>query len=322
MGCKFTLPEANEKLEEKRFIYSAPDLVGYVKVDIISGTLMIVPTCDFEYSCGLSGITTAGRIDAKVVVDLQVKCEVSCAVQAGFKYMLLPELTKTIIIPATPTSPPIILDLVLSIPASVDISASGSASATFDHHSEYVFSANMDYSSLNGFTCEPDKDKIISESTIVGDPDSFKATISTKAYLEPTVKVKLYKMVGPYVWLQPYLKVEVVVPLEKNRDDIFFGLCGGVGLELGNKLFGTFDLKSEPLFDVYKSWDVIGDKDAGGDNTAPVAYSLDFTVSRNSITQSNLGTMLQLKATDGENDSLQYEIVNKASYPNFPHCVL
>jgi formylglycine-generating enzyme required for sulfatase activity len=277
---------------------------GRITADLLTGTLNVTPTFDLEFGVNLGGPWAKGTMDVKIVVELEVRVAVTASAGLHLSGALMPKLSVPISIP-TPAGVPIHLDIELDIPAGIKLEADGAASLTFRQRNEYTVHADLDYDCGNPLQITKKIDKTYGVREIV---PVLEGRISAEVYLEPTVKVKIYKIVGPYVWVHPYIRGEVSYPLLKNRDELFVGINGGLGLELDTWLFGTYDVKSGPLFDLSLSWDLLGPEDAGSVNTPPQA--LPQTTDVSNATATNIG--LTLTGVDADGDRLRYGI---SSYP-------
>ena len=278
---------------------------GHITVDILSGVLLVTPTFDLAYGLNFGRPWAEGAMDARIVVELEVRFAVTGQAAFHISGALMPTLSVPVTIP-TPAGIPIHLDIELEVPAGVKLEAGAGASVTVHQRSEYTVHADIGYTLAGGLSLPaPTTDKTYGVTEITPKLSGY---ISAEVYLEPTVKVKLYGIVGPYFWVHPYLRGEVFYPLEYTRDELFLGINGGLGLELDTSVFGSYDVKSGPLFDFYLSWDLLGPEDAGTVNTPPTAADQVVDVSN----AARGGARLTLTGADADGDTLRYSL---ASYP-------
>ena len=214
---------------------SSFDSTGEIKATLTKGRINVVPTITGE--CDLWGeFSAACQMDMLMIFDATVEVESKGNVSFEYTRKLLPTIKVPVTIPATP---PVYLDIELDLPANFILGASVDGKATFKYHSKYSLKVTMDYSKSNGFVSpKPILDTISEEKEV-----SLLAsgTVDAKLSLQPTVTVRIYKIIGPFITAEPYIKgmlSYIYVPHKdifdwaEDEDDLYLGISGHAGLSI------------------------------------------------------------------------------------------
>jgi len=269
---------------------------GRLTARLTRGRIRAVPTGDFTWEVGSNYVAANGKVDVKVLVDFALQVTVSGRAALDLSSPLIPKLKYPVVIP---TTPPVYLSVQLEVPAGFHLEVDAAGTATYACEQEYAIAANMRLDTLGKFTVSHKMEKHFPVKSVAWTGPHAHA--AAELYAEPTVKVMLYEVVGPFVYLHPYIRAEMRYPWRPAEKDLYIGLTGGLGLELDLFLWKT-SVKSGNLFDVQMGWDLVGLKSGNGPaNNPPVAKSQAIKVPSS-------GALIRLEGEDPENDPLSFRV--------------
>ncbi|MBT6182941.1 hypothetical protein HN876_02585 [archaeon] len=269
---------------------------GYFKATVVSGSLRITPTFDFEQDIHLTSFEIYQSVNAHILYDLEVELEASGQSTIKFEKSFFQRLSFPL-----PVTPP--MEATFDIPAGFDFESEGESTVRVRYSSEYTHDFTMEYNSASGllpqFTSERD---FISEEQMISEIGEL--SIQGTLYLQPEVSVRILKVFGPFVWLKPYIQGVLNIPLQQNEDELFVGIEGGVGLVASIPFIWEGSLYSPDILDIPPlSWDLIGPNNGGnGSNTPPTANNSWVD------THQGVSKLVQLQASDLEQSTLFYSI--------------
>lgn len=221
---------------------------GIIRGRITDGQIKIVPTIKGDYN--LLNKTANSKMDMVVIFDATVEISSVGRVSFDFEELLLPKIKVPVNIGG------VIMDIELEMPVKFSLDASVSGVATFEYHSSYAVKLDMEYE--NGSGSYKHKFDRVSEKKNVS--LNIEGGIEAKLSLIPKATLRFYKVLGPFVELEPYIKgvltktlVSGVLDWKANEKDLYLGvlLRGGLSvIKLGN--YRTPNIK---LYD--KSWDIV-----------------------------------------------------------------
>jgi len=274
---------------------------GTISATITEGMVKLVPTIEADYDFDWLGLESASAtMDAIFVYSFTIQVSASGAASLKIARNIFPEISVPVVVGGIP------MEIILELPAGFELETSVQGTATLQYQSQYAIHVEQEYTRSGGYSVSKQIDKVVDEKDV-----DWNVTGHVKAelYLEPTVKVRILRIVGPYIFLHPYIRGELYYPWEVARDELFLGIGGGVGLELTEPLFETtlLNLKSDNLFDLYLSWDLIGPSEGAPANTAPVASNI-------SINTSTDGELITLQGSDYDGNILTYCIVDSPGH--------
>lgn len=232
---------------------------GHIAARIAKGQLKMVPTIEAEYTFKDILKNASCRFDMEMIFEAVV--EVSCDGQMSFETSkeLLPPLSYTATIPMPPPAPPLIMDITLEMPASVSLDTSVNGLATFTYKSTRKIQVTLESSKDGDYTYT----KKFSTPREITDVNLFaEGHAGVTLALHPKVSVKLYKVLGPFIEVSPYLTgclTQVTnngtLDWKAGEDDFILGITGSAGLAMD---FGvkTYDWQTPKLFDISKGWDI------------------------------------------------------------------
>ncbi len=261
---------------------------GYLRATILSGGLDLVPTIT-----NTGKVLSGGqiRMDAHVQYDLRVKIDVSGPAGFDFTMPLLPQITVTL-----PTSVPgIFVVATLDIPFTFELDTNLMGDCEMNYESEYSYSFTIDYD-YSGASFGATRDWITDDRDV---NMALAGHATATAYLQPTLKATLMGIIGPLIWLKPYITADLELPWVAGMDELYMGIEGGCGISVLNRDFLSGDLLNVPEL----SWDLFG-PGGGGDNSPPVCFDSGQSVPAGA-------SLIQLDATDPDQDPVYYVILTQ-----------
>ncbi len=257
----FPIAKPNEK-------FTVTNAVGGKYRAVINEAIIeIVPTLrsESQWESGkISHLQT--RIDTKVRYRVDISYEAAGEIQ--LEAVIDAFMPKKVIPFRVPGPTPVYLDIELGVPAGVSLQASKNGKTRVIYESEYDFFTTMNYNKETGVTTDKDQRVAIKDTRIESSESDTK--LQAEIFLKPQVTARLYRVVGPYAYLKPYVRGEIEWPSVEKKDDLFVGVTGGVGIELSEPIFVSelVSYESGKLFDLFYSFDL--DK-AGGRQAEKVA---------------------------------------------------
>lgn len=259
-GGKVSVPSrALRKMAQKitgRKINVEKGAAGSYRVHLNEARIEIVPTIRSDAAWQRGWIKDAQtRFDTRVKYSIDITYELAGEVQLDAAVDLLPSMKVPIVIGG---AVPVYVEVELAIPAGVQVQANGSSTARMIYSAEYDFYAQMNYTSETGVkTVHDQATRVLEKSVLLKEKT---AEVKAEFYLKPSVKTRIYRVLGPYAYLQPYVRGELEIPARHKKDDLFVGVGGGVGFEVTEPIFLTdvMDYDSGRIFDFYASWDLDG----------------------------------------------------------------
>jgi hypothetical protein len=227
---------------------------GSYKATLNEAQIEVIPTVKSEADWDGPFIKKMeARLDAKVKYRIDVTYKLSGNVQIEGSVDLLPKL----VIPFVAPGPvPVYLDVELDIPAGVSIISQGSNETRVIYEAEYDFFTTSKYDGATGMTSDTrQNNKVIEKSVII--PQS-NLSLSAEVYLKPSITTRLYRVIGPNFYIQPYLRGEFEIPVTRKKDDLFIGARGGLGFSFSEPILVTplwsYELGNITFFEF--SWDL------------------------------------------------------------------
>ncbi len=278
---------------------------GKYRAVVNEAIIEIVPTLRSESQWKSSKIShLQTRIDTKVRYRVDITYEAAGEIQ--MEALIDAFMPKKVIPFRVPGPTPVYLDIELGVPAGASLKASKKGKTRVVYESEYDFFTTMTYDEESGITTDKDQRVAIKDTRIENTETDTK--LEAEIFLKPQVTARLYRVVGPYAYLKPYVRGEIQWPSTEKRDDLFVGVTGGVGIELSEPIFVSqlVSFDSGKLFDFFQSFDL--DK-AGSDpaQVFEVGQRLQTTVSVDEVGPEGF-VRFQLKEhlSDG---FLRYELI-------------
>jgi len=228
---------------------------GKYRAVVNEAIIEIVPTLRSESEWKSSKIShLQTRIDTKVRYRVDITYEAAGEIQME---ALIDAFMPKKVIPFRVAGPtPVYLDIELSVPAGASIKASKEGKTRVIYESEYDFFTTMTYDEKSGITTDKDQRVAIKDTRIETTQSDTK--LEAEIFLKPQVTARLYRVVGPYAYLKPYVRGEIQWPSTEKKDDLFVGVTGGVGIELSEPIFVSqlVSYDSGKLFDFFQSFDL------------------------------------------------------------------
>ncbi|MEM7645733.1 MAG: hypothetical protein AAF203_02375 [Pseudomonadota bacterium] len=277
---------------------------GQFKATINEATIEILPTIrsEADWSWGkLSTLQT--RLDTRVRYHMDVTYELAGEIHSEALFDLMPRKTIPVRIPGTP---PVYLDIELAIPLGVSLKADRGGKTRVVFEADYEIQSSMDYNRITGVTTDKKETVNVKQKKVLSDTAASK--IDAELFLKPMITARFYRVVGPHVYLKPYIRGEFEFPAREKKDDLFVGMGGGLGLEISEPIFlktiANFD--SGNLFDWFESYDIDG---AGNQpvKSIPLKIGADEVVTIDKIGPEGF---VELKLKSGDEDrNLRFELV-------------
>ncbi len=241
------------------------------------------------------------RFDTKIKYRVDITYDMAGQVSLEGLVDFLPKK----VIPIKMGTPPVYVDIELGIPAGVKIKAEKSGKTRIVYETEYEFYSTMGFKGKEKIKTTKNQRVLINETKIKTTESSTK--IDAELFLKPQVTARLYRVVGPYAYLKPYVRGEIEWPAQSKKDDLFVGVTGGVGIELSEPIFlnSIVSYDSGDIFNFYKSFDL----DKKGTKHPPITYG-EPDIS--DVKVDNIGNegfvLINLKEKSGQDD-LRFELV-------------
>ncbi|MCB0422350.1 MAG: hypothetical protein KDD61_15230, partial [Bdellovibrionales bacterium] len=228
---------------------------GDFKAVIKKGKLKLIPTfrSQAQFSWG-----KPKKIDSQIDALLQYEFEIEFSYTGKGNFTVTTDIIPKQKIPVRIPGPvPVFVDIEMQVPAGIKFSSQAGGSLTVKYEGSYAFASKLTYDPKSGVNKVVQQD-FTTDQMIVKRPEN-EASVSAEFFLEPKVMSRLYRVLGPYAYLHPYIKGQVLFPLKRHQDDLFMGITGGVGLQVSEPVFQSelLNLKSGSLFNVYQSWDLV-----------------------------------------------------------------
>jgi hypothetical protein len=230
---------------------------GRYRAVINEAIIEIVPTMRSESQWRRGRIEELQtRMDTRVRYRVDITYEAAGQIQ--MEAIMDAFMPKKVIPFRVPGPTPVYLDIELGLPAGASLKASANGQTRVIYESEYEFYTVMDYDSETGITTDRDQFVRINDTRVESQQNDI--VVEAELFLKPQITARLYRVVGPYAYLKPYVRGEVEIPSREIRDDLFIGVTGGVGIEVSEPIFlgqlVSFD--SGNLFDWHTSFDLDG----------------------------------------------------------------
>ena len=253
-----TIAEINAKKAETLKVNAVNE--GKLKVTIEEGEVSFMPTVkgDYEFS-SFKVKSLQNEFHTVLKYQFQIKVEADQKMSG----MISKELFKDIKIPIRiPGAVPVYMDFIVKFPLGIKFSLADSLTKTFSFAGEYSLKASMTYDNENGPSFDKQTDFLVLQKSAKADSQSGK--YQTEIFFEPRIETKLYRVLGPFSYINASLMGELNYPLTAGQDDIFASLSGGVGITVSEPIFekSLLNLKSPSLFNLGYSVDVIGPREA------------------------------------------------------------
>jgi hypothetical protein len=157
-----------------------------------------------------------------------------------------------------PGTPPVWLDIELSVPVGVSVEGTAKGETRVIYEAEYDFYALTSYDKKTGMRTDSKQKTKVNDKSIVTTTRDF--DLKAELFLKPNIMVRAYRLAGPYVYLQPYVRGDMEIPQRTKKDDLYVGVKGGVGIEFSEPIFTTAILSydSGEIFDFNTSFDLDG----------------------------------------------------------------
>lgn len=198
------------------------------------------------------------KVESRIDALMKYKFEIEYTFSGAGNFSVISDLLPGKKIPIRiPGAVPVYLDVEIKIPAGIKFNSHAAGTFSIRYEGSYSFATHLTYDPKTGLNKVVHQD-YTTDDMVVHRPRS-EASVSAEFYLEPKITTRLYRVLGPYAYLHPYLKGKVEFPLKKKQDELYMGITGGVGLQVSEPVFQStlLDLNSGPLFDVYRSWDLV-----------------------------------------------------------------
>ncbi len=240
---------------EKSIAFSG-GVEGNVSVDITSGFVKFLPTFrgDYKFSGGKVS-KLYNQFDSLVKYKFVVKVKNDGKVSGSFGRSLFKDLKFPVTIPG---AVPVYLEFVIKLPVGIKFSLADASETTFTFAGEYALKAHMNYDNENGMNFDRKMSSLAKQKDVKTNRDS--GVFQAELFFEPKIQTKIYRLLGPYAYLNASVMADVLLPLAANRDDLYANLSGGVGITFSDPIFekDILNLKSPSLFNISKGYDVIG----------------------------------------------------------------
>lgn len=232
---------------------------GQVKITIQKAKFAIQPTfrSHYKFSWGRPEFINSS-FDSILSYSLDIKVETTEGITLNVFKDIFPMVKIPVIIPG---AIPILVDVEIQIPTGLELRTSGQGNLNYTLTGEHALHADMSYTTQNGFQHNQKRDSVVKEKTLNWRGES--KTYSAEIYIEPQLRTRFYKVLAPYAYAHPFFRAQVELPLQKNQDELFMGINGGIGLQVVEPLFETeiLNIKRDNLFEYVKSWDIFTSQD-------------------------------------------------------------
>lgn len=232
---------------------------GGVKVIINELRAKVVPTFQTEYKfSGRKPTLISSRTDFHVEYLVDISVHTTGSAQLDFSADLIVPKKWPIWVQAGAV--PVYSELELALPAGLKLSSSKQGEMRYRYHAEYSLMGELNYTDTQGLKTQSKQDAIVHEKSLT---QADQANRSVEFYLEPRTTLRIYRVVGPYGYLHPYVRAEMQEPLQLNKKEILVGVGGGLGMQITDPvlLYSLMDLQSDFMFDWQTGWDLFGPQD-------------------------------------------------------------
>jgi len=241
----------------------------------------------------------AARVDAMVAFSGSIVIEADGEVdlQLGGEILSLPPIP-------LPTPLPSVLHLDLGAGVALHFEGSGSVELGLD--SAFSLFLDATYHESTGVALSKGSDFLHNSPTA-----DFSGTFSANAkfFLDLRTTVRFLEVVGPFFTLQPYLAADFELPWKANKDDLFLGILGEAGLNVGLPLWNYDIVPAQTLFDTQLlALDIYGPRDDSPRsvaNRSPVAQDLSLRTSRSREQD------IELPGSDLDGDVLSWRVLTE-----------
>jgi len=230
-----------------------------LEVVINKGRLEVIPTFRGDYKLGFMKVEKLDTtIDALVKYKFEMTIKSDSKLSGNMTFPLIKPITFPIRFMAGPV--PIYVDVIVDFSAGMNIAVGQENTMTFTVESEYALNAGTYYEPKLGATFPMNKDYLVKTRDVKLLKKS--GEMSAEFFLRPKIQTLIYRTLGPYAYIQAGVEGSVKFPLERNEDDLFVNLTGGVGASVHEPIFKNelLSVKSPALFNMRKGWDLIGPK--------------------------------------------------------------
>ncbi|MBF0203680.1 MAG: formylglycine-generating enzyme family protein [Desulfamplus sp.] len=190
-----------------------------------------------------------------VIFDATVEIKSAKGYSFDFEKNLLPKIKVPVNVVVGTV--PVLMDIELEMPAKFELSASVSGVATFEYHSSYSITLDMTYANGSGSYLLTPPDEVSKNMDV---SLSAEGGIDAKLSLSPRVTLRLYKVIGPFVEFEAYIRGLLtksytggVLDWKDKENDLYLGVNLGGGLSV--KGLGDYKTPSLNLFT--KKWDIV-----------------------------------------------------------------
>ena len=229
---------------------------GQFRAVVNEAAIQVIPTFRNEYRWeGRRPEELRSQVDALLKYSLDITWEFSGNAQIQLE--LEPFRKKSIPI-RIPGAVPVYMDIELGLPMGIILAAEKKGKVRVRYEAEYGFHGDLHYTAAGGLRSSHEQGARVIRQEIISGPAEGK--VSAELYVQPTIETKVYRVVGPNVYLQPYVRAEWQNPRPPRADDLFVGVGGGFGLQVTEPLFLNTILKLDTgrIFDWSQSWDLDG----------------------------------------------------------------
>ena len=228
---------------------------GEIKGTITKGVLNVCPTIDGDYE--MTPPSAWCQMDLLMTFDAEVEVVATGTISFEMAKKILPKISVLIVIP---TTPPLYVSIELEISAGFEMGSMVEGKAIFYYHSIYSKKIFIEGSKSNGFSYKVEKDDFSEDR---GVDLTAEGSIWAKLSLKPRIDIKLYKALGPFFELEPYIKAVLTkeygvngLEWKANEDDLYLGIAGRAGLGIDLYIWSK-DYSTPDLFNINKSWDLV-----------------------------------------------------------------
>jgi len=270
---------------------------GYLRATVVSGSLSIIPTIDFQGEVTSTSYEISQKVDAHVKYDLKIRLESTGPASLRFEMPFFAPVSFIVTAGIVP------LEVKLKVPAGFEFKSEGESAVDVSYSSEYAYQFTMDYDSAT-----PTPPQFASQSDFFSDLQEMSeaggSSIQGTLYLQPEVSVRVLGVFGPLVWIKPRITGILNLPLEENEKELFVGIEGGTGLVVSVPFVWEGNFRSEDLLETSDlSWDLLGpNSGSGNSNTPPIANNVWSTSNQGAA------TLISLEGTDPEQYTLFYTL--------------
>lgn len=271
---KLNIASYNRLLNNKASLEKGEGL----KVTIDEGKVEIIPTFTGNYNLmGMNNMELSATFNSYLKYRFKITVTTTKETKGDISFPLFKELSFPI--RAMAGAVPIYADLMIEFPAGIKIESKNKGSITFVVENQYALTASADYDSSTGDSYDGHYDYVIKDQKL--SVEKAGGDYSFEVYFEPKIKTKLYKVFGPYAYINTSVQTDVKIPLESSKDDLFLNFTGGIGFVLEDPIFGeeAFKLQSDSLYNFTKGWDIIGPQNGDAVSTRnKVASEMELQV--------------------------------------------